>query len=145
MIVADTNMVAYLLINGEHTGDAEATYRTDPDWIAPSSWRVEFFNVLSTYCRSGTLSVERAIETHRRACGLIRDSAFDEEPERVLNLSIRSGRSGYDCMFVAVAQMNGAPLITFDRRLREAFPEVVIPPDALNEWISRHRKPETGG
>ncbi len=42
MIVVDTNLVAYLMINGEHTEDAKNAFRADPEWIAPSSWPWNF-------------------------------------------------------------------------------------------------------
>lgn len=135
MIVVDTNLVAYLLINGEHTDDAKSAFRADPEWIAPSSWRVEFLNVLSTYCRAGLLTVPKAVEMYRRASQLVRELPFDVDVGRVLELSAGSGRSGYDCIFVAAAQMNDLPLVTFDRQLRDAFPETAILPPAIEEWF----------
>lgn len=72
MIVADTNLIAYLLIPGPFSKDAERVQRRDPDWRAPWLWRSEFLNVLSLYVRTGkvTLAAERNFEA---AGGVARD------------------------------------------------------------------------
>lgn len=35
MIVVDTNVLAYLLLTGEHTSEAEQVLAKDPVWAAP--------------------------------------------------------------------------------------------------------------
>jgi predicted nucleic acid-binding protein len=144
MIVADTNLVVYLLINGEYTQETRAAYLEDRDWVAPSSCRVEFLNVLSTHCRVRSMKIPLALDIYRRAQKIVRDIPIDVDPGRVLELSVASGRSGYDCMFVAAAQMNGLPLVTFDRQLREAFTETAILPAEMGAWFSRHRPSGNG-
>jgi hypothetical protein len=55
VIDADTNLVAYLLIDGDATPQARAAWQKDPDWILPPLWRSEFLNVLATSVRHGVL------------------------------------------------------------------------------------------
>ncbi|MGZ5446412.1 MAG: hypothetical protein ACXWLY_31220 [Thermoanaerobaculia bacterium] len=55
MIVADTNLVAYLLIEGDKTAAARAVWKKDSRWMLPTLWRSEFLNVLTTAVRSRVL------------------------------------------------------------------------------------------
>ena len=53
MIVVDTNVIAYLLIPGQHTAAARGTLARDAEWAAPLLWRSELRNVLALYLRKG--------------------------------------------------------------------------------------------
>lgn len=124
MIVVDTNVVAYLLLPGPKTALAEALLERHAQWAAPPLWRSEFRNVLTGYLRRDLLDVSRAVALMRQADDLL---AAHEEPVRsepVLELVSASRCSSYDCEFVAVAQHLGVPLITEDRAILAAFPEV---------------------
>lgn len=62
-----------------------------------------------------------------------------EQPDvtAVIQLSVASDTSGYDCVFVMAAQMNSLPLVTFDGALLTKFPEVAILPGAVGAWFAR--------
>ena len=47
MIIADTNLVSYLLIEGERTVAVRRVHEKDPDWKLPTLWRSEFLNVFT--------------------------------------------------------------------------------------------------
>ena len=51
MIVVDTNVIVYLMIEGEKTEMAQRTYRQDSAWFIPPLWRHELLNVLTTFVR----------------------------------------------------------------------------------------------
>jgi predicted nucleic acid-binding protein len=140
LIVADTNLVVYMLVPGKFTELARSVYVREADWIAPFSWRAEFLNVMSTYCRSEELTVDQSVEAYKRADRIISDAPITPDPRRVLELSFGSGCSGYDTLFVATAEMNRLPLVTFDQRLHQAFPETAIPPQSLESWWQKYRK-----
>ncbi len=142
MIVVDTNLVLYLLIPGEHTEAARITFQKEPEWVAPSFWRIEFLNVLATYCRTKRLTVAQALGVFGRASELVRDMPFNADAATILELAVRSGCSGYDCNFVAAAKMNKLPLITFDQKLLKAFPETAITPELIEDWFLKREQTE---
>lgn len=126
MIVADTNLVAYLLLPGDQTAAARAAFARDPAWAAPLLWRSEFRNLLALYLRQGYLTLPKAIEIQRAAEELFAGREYAVSSEQVLPLAAKSGRSAYDCEFVAVALALSVPLVTSDAQILASFPEVAL-------------------
>lgn len=133
MIVADTNFVAYFLLGGVHFDAARVIYRRDQEWSAPVLWRSEFANVLAGSMRRGELSVTAAEDTFGFAEELLRNREYFVPPSRILQLVDASPCSAYDCEFVALAQILGVQLVTSDRAVLQAFPQVAIAPNRLAE------------
>lgn len=102
MIVVDTNVVAYLLLPGDHTETARAALKHDAAWAAPLLWRSEFRNVLALYLRQRHLTLEEALDVQSAAEELLAGREFTVESSPVLRLVASSGRSAYDCEFVAL-------------------------------------------
>jgi predicted nucleic acid-binding protein len=126
MIVVDTNVVAYLLLPGQHTAAARTTLIRDPAWAAPLLWRSEFRNVLALYLRRRHLTFAQALEIQETAEALLVGREYPVDSHGVLKLADESGRSAYDCEFVAVARALAVPLITSDRHVVASFPEHAV-------------------
>lgn len=74
MIVADTNLIAYTLVAGPFSADAEKVLRRDGDWLAPPLWQSEFLNVLWLSVRHAVITRERAEQAFEDAEVLVRTS-----------------------------------------------------------------------
>lgn len=131
MIVADTNLLAYFLLPGERTEAAEAVWRADSDWHAPLLWRSELRNVLALQMRRGGLSLTDAQAVAGEAEGLMEGREHGVDAHHVLRLARDSGRSAYDCEFVALAEALSAPLVTADWGLAGAFPGLAVEPESF--------------
>lgn len=131
MIVADTNLLIYLFIEGERTGESEAVQRQDPVWSAPVLWRSEFRNALIGLVRKGILALDDALpmmdEAERRLAG----HEYTVVSRDVLLLADRSGCSAYGCEFIALAQDLGVSMVTTDRQILKAFPTIAVAPSAF--------------
>lgn len=119
MIVVDTNVIAYLLLRGEHSEAVDRLYKKDSDWIAPKLWLDEFLNVLSTYERTGNLEAEESVEVLEDALALMEEGSYEVPPERVLSTARQTGCSAYDSQYITLAQDLGLSLYTFDRRIND--------------------------
>lgn len=128
MIVADTNLIVYLLIPNEQSQIARRVFSQDDDWIAPSLWRSEFRNVLAGYMRRQLIALPKAQEIMGIAIRLLTDSEYGSNSNEVLKLVSQSNCSAYDCEFVALAQEFGVPLVTFDQRILREFPDTAVSP-----------------
>lgn len=121
MVVVDTNVVAYLLIEGDRTAQAQALYTQDPDWRSEGFLLAEFCNLLATYVRAGRLDGGKAAgllgSAERTLTGVV-----NLPHARALALAAEFGVSAYDARFLAVARQLGAKLVTEDAKLRQSAP-----------------------
>jgi predicted nucleic acid-binding protein len=131
VIVADTNLIAYLLIPGQWTETAEAVLRRDPAWVAPLLWRSELRSVLTLAERRHDLDLYQAFSIMEEAERLMQGNEFQVNSAEVLRLAGACRCSSYDCEFVVLAQDLGVPLVTSDREILTAFPDIAVSPEAF--------------
>ncbi len=115
MIAVDTNVLAYLFLQGEHTETALAVLHRDAEWVAPRLWRSELRNVLALYLRRDILSLPDALDIFDQAERLLDGGEHEASAAEVLRLVTTSPCSAYDCESVALAQALRVPLVTADR------------------------------
>jgi predicted nucleic acid-binding protein len=126
VIVADTNVIAALILGGERHLEASRVFERDPRWTAPRLWRSEFCNVLASTMRIQGLPLATALEAVDKAQSLLVTAPTEPTPEAILRLAQASGATAYDCEYVALADLLDLPLVTADRKLAERFPSRAI-------------------
>jgi predicted nucleic acid-binding protein len=128
VIVADVNLLAYLLLGGPDAGLAQRVFQKDPAWAAPVLWRSEFRSILAAYMRQRGLGIGEAWEAHELAEGLMAAHEYQVAGERVLQLVTSSPCSAYDLEYVALAEELGVRLVTADRQVLRHFSQVAVSP-----------------
>ncbi len=126
MIVADTNIISYLLLPTSYSESTDALYRIEPDWAAPRLWISEFRNVLTLYLRKELITYEKALHLQDTAESIMASNEYDVSSPQVLALADKSACSSYDCEFVALANHLDLPLITEDKKILREFPSTAI-------------------
>ena len=128
MIVVDASLLAYLIMPGERTEEAEAVLAKDPTWVAPVLWRSELRSVVHKYVRRGDLTVARAVSLLGQADQVVGGRESEVDSQDVLALASQSKCTTYDCEYVALANALRVPLVTTDRAVLKAFPKRAMTP-----------------
>jgi predicted nucleic acid-binding protein len=120
VIVADASAVVDLLLGGEPAA-AVARRLLDPAETVhvPHLLDVEVLQTLRRYALSGELAAERGMQAVALLAELpLRRHRHDNLISRVWDL--RSSVTAYDAVYIALAEVLRAPLVTRDSRLARA-------------------------
>jgi predicted nucleic acid-binding protein len=131
MIVADTNLLIYLYVQGQRTEESEAVLRRDALWAVPLLWRSEFRNSLIGLVRAQALQLDDVLAMSEEAERWIAGQEYSVLSRQVIMLANQSGCSAYDCEFVTLARDLKVPLVTNDRQLLKAFPTIAVSPSTF--------------
>ncbi|MCX6574303.1 MAG: type II toxin-antitoxin system VapC family toxin [Candidatus Aminicenantes bacterium] len=129
MIVADTNLLAYLHIKGKNSPVARQVVLQDPHWAAPFLWRSEFRNTLITCVKGGLVERNEVFGIMAAAESMLAGWEYDVVSDEVLELATATGCTAYDAEFVALARDLRVPLVTTDKELLEKFPDTAVSPE----------------
>jgi len=121
MIVVDTNVIAYLMMEGKKTGLAQQTLNRDSSWALPSLWRHEFLNVLATYVRHGGTGIEEAVEIWQKTTLIFSTGEREVDMPQALRLAGQYNISAYDAQYVALAVDLGTLYVTEDQQILKSF------------------------
>lgn len=124
MIVADSNLVAYLLIPGNKSALADAVLLRDADWAVPLLCRSEIRNILTLYMRHEDMTLAQARQTMEKAASLWHGREYAVPSDAVLELTARTKVTAYDGEYLVLARQLGVPLVTFDKAILRTFPKI---------------------
>ncbi|MCC6301018.1 MAG: type II toxin-antitoxin system VapC family toxin [Anaerolineales bacterium] len=125
MIVADTNLIVYLFINGDQTELAQRVLSKDPQWIVPPLWQSEFLNVLAAHIRRD-MPVQKAKQLMDIALQALKRRQIIPSHDMIIELVSESDCTAYDCEFVALARQLEIKLVTADKQLLKRFPDYAV-------------------
>ncbi|MFZ5970849.1 MAG: type II toxin-antitoxin system VapC family toxin [Bacteroidota bacterium] len=126
MIVADTNLIAYLFFETPYSEEATAVHQKDAEWAAPVLWRSEFVNVVSLYLRKNIIAYKDSLDALEFAQATLRGKEFSVSMYSVLQFVNLSKCNAFDCEFVALAHELDVPLVTYDEKILREFSNIAI-------------------
>ena len=133
MIIADTNIISYLMLPTQYSESVDTLYNNDSQWAAPLLWKSEFRNVLALYIRKEIITLEKALQLLEAAENMMADNEYDISSSQVLALIANSSCSSYDCEFIALAHHLDLQLVTQDKKLLREFPETAV---SISDFLS---------
>jgi predicted nucleic acid-binding protein len=131
--VIDTNVVAYLLLGtAAFVDESRGCFERVATPLAPAHWEVELANVVWMAVKAGVLAAAdgpaRLGLARRLGIESIATSALSQG---ALLRAIESGVSVYDTLFVELAARSACPMVTFDKAVLKAFPDIACRPRDL--------------
>jgi len=135
VILIDTNIIAYLLIEGDYTEAARELRRRDPDWRSEAFLMVEFTNVLAASVAANRMNLALAQLFLVEASSLLNGKLARVAHAPVLATAVQYRVSAYDARFLALAQQLSSRLITEDAKLRAAAPSLTQSLAEALAWV----------
>lgn len=131
--VVDTNVIAYLLLGtAVFVDESRACFERVATPLAPAHWEAELANVVWMAVKAGVVSAADGPARLGLARRLgIESIATATLSQGALLRAIESGVSVYDTLFVELAARSACPLVTFDKAVLKAFPDIACRPRDL--------------
>ena len=127
MIVADTNLVIACVLRGTTSSAALAARARDKQWICATAAAKRALKLTRKICGYRQDNGTRlALKAFRAGLALVTFADQESNPIDVLNISVKSGLTSYDAEFVALAQERNIRLVTQDRAILQAHPDLSI-------------------
>lgn len=126
MIVADANILIYLVRETTFTPLAREVYAKDSEWIAPELWEAEVLNGLMREVKAGSLDLESAIRVAQYAATILVGRVQKCERSAVLRIADDTGLTANDAYYVALARTYGVKLVTEDGKIIRTCPDVAV-------------------
>ena len=123
MIVADANVVAYLVIAGRKTALARQLRELEPDWAVPSLCKHEFASLLGQYVMEGGMPAGDVPELWERFDLTINGHEHEIEIPAAVLLACERKINVYDAHYVLLAQRLDVALVTENKQLAARCPE----------------------
>jgi predicted nucleic acid-binding protein len=121
VVLVDTNILAYLMIEGDRTAAAQQLFERDSDWCSEAFVMVEFSNVIATYVRTGALTQAQGTKLLAESQAHI-PTLHSVVNAQALENAMQFGISAYDARFISLAKQLKLKLVTEDAKLRVAVP-----------------------
>jgi predicted nucleic acid-binding protein len=124
VILVDTNVLFSLVVDSDLSQAAVRLHEQDDDWRSEFHALVELTNVLARYIRNGKMTAEEGRLALAAAEDFMDGNLYSVAHADALELTFGSQVSAYDARFLAAAISLQTKLVTEDRKLRNAAPEL---------------------
>ena len=129
-MLIDTNVLIAATVNFH--ADHQVALRTLNSSVtspaAPELWLYEYTHVLTRQARLGHLSFGAASQAFAKARRLVVREYGRPPFATIFEISKQRMVTGQDAVFLYWAQTLNTPLVTFDKKLRNAAPELTLAP-----------------
>ncbi len=124
MIVVDANVVIAFLLESPLAPDARAVRARDATWVTHPLCRSEAMNALLQETKARKIALHDATDAAETTALLLTDRAEGCTPSAIMTTAHSSGLTAYDATYVVLARSLRVPLVTEDKHILRACPDV---------------------
>lgn len=124
MIVVDANVVVAFLLDTPLASEAREIHSKDAEWMTLPLCQFEIWNALLQETKAKKLALQSATAAAETAMRLLTIRTDGCDPSTVLTTAYSTGLTAYDATYVVLARSLGTPLITEDKQILRACPDV---------------------
>ena len=124
MIVVDANVVVAFLLDTPLALEAREIHSRDADWMTLPLCPFEVWNALLQETKAKKLTLHSATAAAETAMRLITTRSDGCDPSTVLTTANSTGLTAYDATYVVLARSLGVVLVTEDKQILRACPDV---------------------
>lgn len=122
LLVVDASVAVKWLLPEAHSDASTALLDRRNRLMAPDLLWIEVGNVLWKHQRRGSLSIEETSELVEQVMAMpVEIESSEALVQPAVQLALATGRSVYDCVYLALALMREAVLVTADERFAHAL------------------------
>ena len=138
MIVVDANVVVAFLLDSPLAPDARAVRARDATWGTHPLCRSETLNALLQETKARKIALHDAIDAAETTAHLLTDRTDGCAPSTILTTAHSSGLTAYDASYVVLARSLGVLLVTEDKQILRACPDVAR---SMRQFLSPPESP----
>lgn len=134
-ILVDANIVVYLLLKTDKTEKARQLFEQCSRWVSESFMPIELTSAFLTAVRMNEITAKQAAFCLEQALELFPPvNLLKANHYRTMEMAIKYKTSAYDARYLVIAQELGTRLVTNDKPLRKAAPELTM---SLDEALTQ--------
>jgi predicted nucleic acid-binding protein len=118
-LIFDASVIVKLFVDEVGSAEARVLAASVPERLIPAHALAEVGDVLARKVRDGTVTVDQLDGIARTLAQGYASVPVENLLDRAISISLETGASVYDCLYVALAAAENCPLVTADRRLVE--------------------------
>jgi predicted nucleic acid-binding protein len=134
MIVVDSTVVPYLVIEGELTEEVRVLHGIDPDWVTPPILNHEILDVLAAV-GAGENSWENVERIWKDLRQLLGSRQQIPDPVRSLRIAVENDLPGHEAQYLCLAASLGVPLVTESPRLLKVTSKAVTVRELIHRMV----------
>ncbi len=125
-VVVDTNVLIELFLPTQNAQAVQDLWTGETEWWLPALWICASRHLHLKFLRAGRLDLNTALNNLSDAEKTFLPQTVAVDSAEALRLAAQHGFSSYEAEFIVLALQLAYPLLTFDQKVLQLFPNLAV-------------------